>query len=92
MNQSKGGTKIPLLGDIPIVGSLFRSISNSDIQRNLYVFVKAEIIRPPDEDNAAQVDLERISKENREAFEKYENEFQGYKSFPRSQTNTYGTS
>ncbi len=81
MNQSKGGTKIPILGDIPFIGTLFRSVNNSDIQRNLYVFVKAEIIRPPD-DNTAQVDLERISKVNRDAFEKYENEFQNYHSFP----------
>jgi general secretion pathway protein D len=81
MNQSKGGMKIPLLSEIPIVGSLFKSISNSDIQRNLYIFVKAEIIRPPDENNTANVDLERVSKENKEAFETYEKEFQGYKNF-----------
>ena len=82
MNQSKGGSKIPLLSSIPLVGSLFRTVNNSDIQRNLYVFVKAEIIRPPDEDNGGQVDLERISKMNRDSFEKYEKEFQGYQSFP----------
>ncbi len=81
INQSKGGTKIPLLGDIPLIGSLFRSTNNSDIQRNLYVFVKAEIIRAP-EDNSAQPDLERISKCNRDNFEKHENEFQSYQSFP----------
>jgi general secretion pathway protein D len=82
LNQSKGGTKIPLLGDLPFIGGVFRSTSNSDIQRNLYVFVKAEIIRPPDEETAGQPDLERISKQNRDAFEKFENEFQGYQSFP----------
>ena len=81
LNQSKGGTKIPILGDIPLIGTLFRSTSNNDEQRNLYVFVKAEIIRPPEE-GEPQVDLERISKVNREAFERYENEFQGYQSFP----------
>jgi general secretion pathway protein D len=81
LNQSKGGTKIPILGDLPLIGTLFRSTSNSDEQRNLYVFVKAEIIRPPEE-GEPQVDLERISKVNREAFERYENEFQGYQSFP----------
>ncbi|MEJ2649937.1 MAG: hypothetical protein P8016_16200, partial [Sedimentisphaerales bacterium] len=81
LNQSKGGTKIPILGDIPLIGTLFRSTSNNDEQRNLYVFVKAEIIRPPEE-GEPQVDLERISKVNREAFERYENEFQNYQSFP----------
>ena len=81
MNQSKGGMKIPLLSEIPLIGSLFKSISNSDIQRNLYIFVKAEIIRPPDENNTANVDLERVSKENKDAFEIHEEEFQNYKSF-----------
>ncbi|MFZ2147964.1 MAG: secretin N-terminal domain-containing protein [Sedimentisphaerales bacterium] len=81
LNQSKGGTKVPLLGDIPLVGGLFRSTSNSDIQRNLYVFVKAEIIRPT-ETGLAQVDLERISNRNRESFEKHEIEFQEYHDWP----------
>lgn len=48
LNQSKGGTKVPILGDLPLLGGLFSGKSNSDIQRNLYVFVKAEIIRPTD--------------------------------------------
>ncbi len=81
LNQSKGGTKVPILGDIPIIGGLFRSTSNSDIQRNLYVFVKAEIIRPP-ETGVAQVDLERISERNRNAFEEHEEEFQKYHDWP----------
>ena len=83
LNQSKGGTKIPILGDIPIVGGLFRSTSNSDIQRNLYVFVKAEIIRPLDT-NVAEADshLQQISDRNRDAFEEHEKEFQDYKDWP----------
>ena len=81
LNQSKGGTKIPILGDIPLIGGLFRSASNSDIQRNLYVFVKAEIIRPEDE-GVAQDGLQRISQRNRDAFEEYETEFQDYDDWP----------
>ena len=83
LNQSKGGSKIPILGDLPIVGGLFRSASNSDIQRNLYVFVKAEIIRPADTD-LAQGDshLQQISDRNREAFEKHEKKFQDYYDWP----------
>jgi type II secretory pathway component GspD/PulD (secretin) len=82
MNQSKGGSEVPLLGRIPLIGSLFKSVSNSDIQRNLYVFVKAEIIRPPDKDNSGQIELKRISEQNRKSFEEYEREFQEYQSFP----------
>ena len=81
LNQSKGGTKVPLLGDIPLIGGLFRTASNSDIQRNLYVFVKAEIIKPEDTD-LAKNDLQRISQRNRDAFEEYETEFQDYHDWP----------
>ena len=81
LNQSKGGTKVPLLGDIPIIGGLFRSTSSSDITRNLYVFVKAEVLRP-DEELAGLPDLERISERHRVAFEEYEEEFQNYEDWP----------
>ncbi len=81
LNQSKGGTKVPLLGDIPLLGGLFRSTSNSDLQRHLYVFVKAEIIRP-DSEGFVGTDLTRISDRNRKAFEEYEIEFQEYHDWP----------
>jgi general secretion pathway protein D len=81
LNQGKGGSKVPLLGDIPLIGAAFRSVSNKDIQRKLYVFVKAEILRP---EGAAYVkgDLVRISDRNREAFERQEREFQDYNDVP----------
>ncbi|MBN1804910.1 MAG: hypothetical protein JW837_06640 [Sedimentisphaerales bacterium] len=81
LNQSKGGTKVPILGDIPLLGGLFRSTSNSDLQRNLYVFVKAEIIRP-DKEGFAGGELQRLSDRNRDAFEEHEIEFQNYKNWP----------
>jgi type II secretory pathway component GspD/PulD (secretin) len=82
LNQSKASSKVPILGDLPLVGGLFRSIDNSDIQSKLYVFVRAEIIRPADIDTGGSDDLKRISDENRRAFEKHEQEFQGYQSWP----------
>ncbi len=82
LNQSKGGTKVPILGDIPLIGGLFRSTSNSDLQRNLYVFVKAEIIRPLDEDDYARAELQKISDRSRDAFEQREVEFQKYQDWP----------
>ena len=82
LKQDKGGTKVPLLGDIPLVGGLFRSTSTSDSQRKLYVFVKAEIIRPAETAVAGLPDLEKISERNRMAFEKHEAEFQGYQIWP----------
>lgn len=38
--------KVPLLGDLPIIGRLFQSNSENHIKSNLVVFVTAEIIDP----------------------------------------------
>lgn len=75
LNQSKGGTKVPLLGDIPIIGGLFKSTLNKDDQTRLYVFVKANILRPGEE-LTGESDLEKVSQKNRDAFEEFEREFQ----------------
>lgn len=80
LNQSKGGSKVPILGDIPLIGGLFRSVDNSDVEKKLYVFLKANIVRPYEE--ARLRDLQKISEEHREAFEKSETEFQKYENFP----------
>jgi len=37
--------KVPILGDIPIIGHLFKSTSNSTRKRNLMVFLRATIVR-----------------------------------------------
>ncbi|MEW6992211.1 type II secretion system secretin GspD [Colwelliaceae bacterium 6441] len=37
--------KVPLLGDIPIIGHLFKSTSNTTRKRNLMVFIRPTIIR-----------------------------------------------
>ncbi|MCC5826837.1 type II secretion system secretin GspD [Alkalimonas sp.] len=38
-------SKVPLLGDIPILGHLFKSTSVSKRKRNLMVFIRASIVR-----------------------------------------------
>jgi general secretion pathway protein D len=38
--------KVPLLGDIPLVGRLFRSTSSQVVKRNLVIFLTARMIRP----------------------------------------------
>jgi type II secretory pathway component GspD/PulD (secretin) len=81
-NQFKNGAKVPLLGDIPLLGGLFRSVDNKDVQSKLYIFVKAEIIRPPDILANGMKDLEVLSQRNREAFEKHELEFQRSEAWP----------
>jgi general secretion pathway protein D len=81
LNQSKGGSKIPILGDIPVAGGLFRSTSNTDRESKLYVFVKANILRPNDVAKGLP-DLEKISDVNKMAFQKFEDEFQRYEDWP----------
>jgi type II secretory pathway component GspD/PulD (secretin) len=78
VKQSKGGTKVPILGDIPLIGLLFRNIDNADTQTRLYVFVKAHILRPGEELS----DLELVSAKNRATFERYEEEMQKYEDWP----------
>jgi general secretion pathway protein D len=40
--------KVPLLGDIPILGALFRSTTKSKVKQTLMVFIRATIIKDPD--------------------------------------------
>ena len=37
--------KVPLLGDIPLLGRLFRSDSTTKVKRNLMVFIRPTIVR-----------------------------------------------
>ena len=41
-------SKVPLLGDIPLIGQLFRYTSNEKSKRNLMVFIRPTIIRSDD--------------------------------------------
>lgn len=38
-------SKVPILGDIPVLGYLFRSTSNTTAKRNLMVFIRPTILR-----------------------------------------------
>ena len=80
INQGKGGTKVPLLGDIPLLGGLFRSTSNTSKQSKLYIFVKAHILRPGTD--LTSKELIEISDENRAEFETTESEMQKYEDWP----------
>jgi type II secretory pathway component GspD/PulD (secretin) len=81
LNQTKGSSKVPLLGDLPLIGTLFRSTSNSALDSKLYIFVKANILRP-NETLTGLPELVRISGEQQRAFEKAETEFQEYQNWP----------
>ena len=44
-NETIGETKVPLLGDIPVLGRLFQSQSRKASKRNLMVFIRPTIVR-----------------------------------------------
>ncbi len=83
LNQSKGGSKVPLLGDLPLVGALFRTANNKDDANHLYIFVKSHIVRP-DDVTFGMERLKQISDGYRHQFEEQEKKFQFYEQFPDS--------
>ncbi|MBU0676511.1 MAG: type II secretion system secretin GspD, partial [Verrucomicrobia bacterium] len=48
-DKAKSRTKVPILGDIPILGTLFRSDSRSDIKRELLVLLTPYVLMTPEE-------------------------------------------
>lgn len=46
--SANGGTKVPLLGDIPGVGRLFRSSDKTQLKKNLIIFVTPTIVKDSD--------------------------------------------
>ena len=43
--MTQADSKVPLLGDIPLVGALFRSTKETRIKRNLMVFLRPTVVR-----------------------------------------------
>ncbi len=82
LNQTKRVNKVPGLGDVPVVGGLFRGSNRTDLQKHLYIFVKAEIIRPAEALASREWDLKRLSDEDRNRFETMEKEFQEVQLWP----------
>jgi general secretion pathway protein D len=46
---NSSASKVPLLGDIPLLGRLFRSSSKSGDQQVLMMFIRPTIIRTPED-------------------------------------------
>jgi general secretion pathway protein D len=62
-DYSDNVSKVPFLGDVPVLGWLFKTTSNNLAKRNLLVFLTPHIIRSP-------ADLEKASIGKREEFRK----------------------
>ena len=81
LDQGKTHSKMPIIGDVPIIGGLFRSIDNKSARGKLYIFVRASIIRPGDQEGGIE-DIKRVSNRNRRAFEEMEEKFQKAQDWP----------
>lgn len=46
--ESEGESKVPILGDIPILGEVFKSRTKSTSRARFYVFIRASILRQND--------------------------------------------
>ncbi|CAM3070721.1 type II secretion system protein GspD [Rariglobus hedericola] len=44
--NTKTDTKVPILGDIPVLGNLFKSKSDQKVETNLIIFITASILEP----------------------------------------------
>ena len=75
-NDSVTVNKIPFLGDLPLIGALFRNVTRGEGQTVLYVFVRSQIVRSRAEDgNGNFEDLERLSRPIREDLRDQEQDF-----------------
>lgn len=57
-NGSRSQSAVPILGDLPLIGGLFRYRSNNASKRNLMLFIRPTVIRSPS-DYLASTDIQR---------------------------------
>ncbi len=62
--ESVGESKVPILGDIPIIGSLFRSRNSGERKTNLMIFLTPHIIEDPDD----MIEVQRVKEAQRQEF------------------------
>ncbi|WP_338867445.1 type II secretion system secretin GspD [Myxococcus stipitatus] len=67
--------KIPVLGDIPLIGNLFRDTSRTKTKTNLLLFLTPYIIRGPEDFRTI---LERKMKERQQFVEQFYGQLPGY--------------
>jgi len=65
-------SKVPLLGDIPILGYAFKRKQKADVKTELLIFLTPHVIRTPDDMNAVTVEERGKLDLSTKAFEKHE--------------------
>jgi general secretion pathway protein D len=63
-----GDSKVPVLGDLPLIGALFKTSSKQKIKKNLLLFLTPYIIRSPDDLRSI---YERKMRERQEFLDRY---------------------
>jgi general secretion pathway protein D len=48
-NRTSNETKVPGLGDIPLLGWLFKTQSDANQKTNLYIFITPRVVKSPEE-------------------------------------------
>jgi general secretion pathway protein D len=64
---TKSVTKVPLLGDIPLLGHLFKRTKDVENKTSLLIFITPRVIRNSE-------DLDRITRENRASLDMFQDE------------------
>jgi len=90
-NITENHYKVPILGDIPILGNLFRSKSKRKERSNLYVFIRPSIIKPrfegvPDEYTQLKLDYAKYQILNVDTYAKEKDPIQRWFFKPSKQT------
>ncbi|MBN2064886.1 MAG: hypothetical protein JW745_08790, partial [Sedimentisphaerales bacterium] len=80
-NWSDTVRKVPLLGDIPVVGALFRSINKAKGKTVLYMFIKATIAFDPNKDPDFK-SLKKLSEIDQQEMKKLRDSFNGMPIIP----------
>ncbi|MFC1894442.1 secretin N-terminal domain-containing protein, partial [Candidatus Dependentiae bacterium] len=83
--------KVPILGDIPIIGNLFRSKSKIKERSNLYIFIRPSIIKPqfegvPDEYTQLKLDYAKYQILNVDTYSKEKDPIQRWFFKPSKQS------
>jgi general secretion pathway protein D len=55
-SYNDGDTKVPILGDIPVLGNLFKSRARERAKKNLMVFLRPVVMRTQDDSNSLTMD------------------------------------
>lgn len=60
--SSKSVTKIPLLGDLPLIGELFKSQRTVERRTNLYIFLRPKILKDANFDDLRQESADALNR------------------------------